>query len=136
MFKHIVVPMDLSGRNRRAMRMARQLAQQSEARVSLIHVVQSIENIPRNELRTFYETMEKEARKKLVSVARTLQGRAVDMHVEVRIGNPPREIVDYAEESRADLIVMMSHRVSKVQGFSTTSYKVGILCRCPVLLVK
>jgi nucleotide-binding universal stress UspA family protein len=136
MFKHIVVPLDLGTRNQRAVRLARDLARQSKARVSLVHVVQSIENLPRSELRNFYETLEQEAKKKLLVVARTMRAGASDVHVEVRIGNPPAEIVSYAEESRADLIVMTSHRVSKVQGFGTTRYKVGILCRCPVLLVK
>jgi len=136
MFKHILVPMDLGGRNQKALRTAKQLARYTGARVSLLHVVQSIENIPRGELRAFYETLENAARKKLSAAARAIGAAAVEVHVEVRIGNPPHEIVRYADESHADLIVMTSHRVSKVQGFSTTSYKVGILCRCPVLLLK
>lgn len=39
---------------------------------------------------------------------------------------------------RVDLLVMGSHKVKPRpgQGWGTTSYEVGILCQCPILLVK
>ena len=55
------------------------------------------------------------------------------------VGEPAREIVRAAARGRADVIVMGSHRVDPKRqgaGWVTTSYKVGILCRCPILLVK
>jgi nucleotide-binding universal stress UspA family protein len=59
--------------------------------------------------------------------------------VEVLIGSPAREIVRFATAKRVDLIVLGSHRIDLARpaaGWGTTSYKVGILCQCPVLLVK
>ena len=53
MFKHILVPLDL-GRNERSLRTARTLARQNGARVTLLHVIQRIEDIPAAELRRFY----------------------------------------------------------------------------------
>jgi len=41
--------------------------------------------------------------------------------------------------NRVDLIVLTSHKIDlahPAEGWGTTSYKVGILCQCPVLLVK
>ena len=40
---------------------------------------------------------------------------------------------------KADLVVMGSHKVNPARrnrGWGTTSYKVGIFCQCPILLVK
>ena len=42
-------------------------------------------------------------------------------------------------ENDVDLIILGSQKIDPArpgQGWGTTSYKVGILCRCPVLLVK
>ena len=57
----------------------------------------------------------------------------------VCIGEPAREIVGTAAREKVDLIVMGSHKVvpsRPATGWGTTSYKVGIFCRCPILLVK
>jgi nucleotide-binding universal stress UspA family protein len=59
--------------------------------------------------------------------------------VVVCIGEPAREIVKTAATKKIDLIVMGSHKVAPgppSAGWGTTSYKVGIFCRCPILLVK
>ena len=48
-------------------------------------------------------------------------------------------VLDAAESINADLIVMGSHRVALKhpgENWGTISYKIGILARCPVLLVK
>ena len=42
MFKHLLVPLDLSDRNARLLRIALSLARQSGARVTLLHVVDRI----------------------------------------------------------------------------------------------
>ena len=57
----------------------------------------------------------------------------------VLIGEPAREIVRLALARKVDLVVMGSHRVDPAghgRGWGTTSYKVGLFCQCPILLVK
>jgi universal stress protein A len=55
-------------------------------------------------------------------------------------GNRVAEILRFAQENKIDLIVMSSHKLPvrrpTVESWGTISYKVGILSRCPVLLVK
>ena len=46
MFTHILVPIDLGDRNARALRTALELARRSRTRVTLLHVVQSVPNLP------------------------------------------------------------------------------------------
>lgn len=139
MFKHILVPVDLSGKHGGALAATLQLAQQSRARVVLLHVIHRIEHVPFDEVRSFYERGEKAARKKMAMAARKLAARKIDVRALVLVGTPAREIVRYAATNGIDLIVLSSHKIDlsgPSQGWGTTSYKVGVLCQCPVLLVK
>jgi nucleotide-binding universal stress UspA family protein len=73
------------------------------------------------------------------AAVRRLEAQGIRAQGEVAIGDVPREIARQALRSRADLVVLGSHRVDlrgRSRGFGTTSYKAAILCDCPVLLVK
>ncbi len=139
-FKHVLLPSDLGVRNERALAIALEMAAQSHARVTLLHVIQRIENIPQSEMRAFYQRLEERAGRRLAQAAREFSRRDVEAQPVVLLGTPAREIVRYAETRKVDLIVLNSHAVGDLtrpgRGLGTTSYKVAILCRCPVLLVK
>lgn len=139
MFRNILVPLDLGGRNARALAMAAALAEQSRARVTLLHVIQRVPNLSPRELARFYRRLEAASRRRLEQAARRLATRGLTVRTKVLVGEPAREIVAQAARLRVDLIVMGSHRVAvgrRGPGWGTTSYRAGILCRCPVLLVK
>ena len=107
--------------------------------MTLMHVVQQVPRLTPAEMRTFYDRLVKTSRRKLARAAKLFTVRGVAVRSEVCVGEPAREIVRAATAARSDLIVMGSHRVNpkrRGMGWGTTSYKVGILCRCPVLLVK
>ncbi len=139
MFKHILVPIDLSGRNAPALKTTLELARATRARVTLLHVVQRIEHIPGAELREFYQRLTSMAEAKLVRAAKPFVVRGVSVTTVACIGEPATEIVRIAGSRKVDLIVMNSHRVNprrRTRGWGTMSYKVGLLCQCPILLVK
>jgi nucleotide-binding universal stress UspA family protein len=139
MFKRILVPIDLGDRNDRALSVALAVARQNRARVILLHVIQAVPDDQAAELRDFYERLEVTAVEKLTRVARPFVARRLRVDTEVFVGEPAREIVRLAARRRVDLIVMGSHTVRpgrQAAGWGTISYKVGIFCRCPVLLVK
>jgi nucleotide-binding universal stress UspA family protein len=139
MFKRILVPIDLSDRNERTLRVALAVARQNRARVILFHVIQSVPDVHVGELRDFYERLEVSSVEKLTRAAGRFVARRVRVDTEVFVAEPAREIVRLAARRRVDLIVMGSHRVRPgrpAAGWGTISYKVGIFCRCPVLLVK
>jgi nucleotide-binding universal stress UspA family protein len=138
-FKRILVPIDLSDRNTRTIDVALELARQNRALVTLCHVIQSVRNVPSAELRKFYKRLEATSAGTLARVAKRFTAREVPVDTVVCIGEPAREIVRLAAGRRIDLIVMGSHKVRAgrwATGWGTISYKVGIFCRCPVLLVK
>lgn len=139
MFQHILVPLDLSAGNDAALKTALRLAEQNRARVTLLHVIQRIEHVPQAELRAFYQRVEAAARTKMEVAARRFAAKKIDVHPVVAVGAPAPGIVEHAAANDVDLIVLASHKVDvsrPTQGWGTTSYKVGVLCRCPVLLVK
>ena len=139
MFKHLLVPIDLSAQNTRTLTIALELAVQSHARVTLIHVIHRVAGVPLRELRGFYRQLRVKSDRKLAVAATPFIRRGVRVHTVVAIGLPALEIVKVAARRQVDLIVMGSHKVDPTrsdQGWGTTSYKVGISCQCPVMLVK
>ena len=139
-FAHLLVPLDLSTKNERTLTIALDVAAQNRAQVTLLHVIQRIEGVPQTALRDFYRRLKERAHKRLTLAARCFLARDLQTTPAVVFGVPAREIVRYAEAKKADLIVINSHEVVDLarpgEGLGTTSYKVAILCRCPVMLVK
>lgn len=139
LFRHIMVPVDLSDRNERALRTALDLARERGGRTTLFHVIERVPGISPGELGTFYQRLVESSERRLRRTARKFAERGLDVRTEVRVGDPPAEIVRATVRERVDLVVMGSHKVrrgDRQRGWGTTSYKVGIFCQCPILLVK
>jgi universal stress protein A len=138
-FHHLLVPADLTERTEKALQVADTLAVSDTSRITLVHVIETIEGMRFDELRPFYRRLEKKALTAMTRLAsRVVEGSA---HVESAVvyGRRAEEIVNFAVAHDVDLIVLASHRVnpSRVnRDWGTISYKVGILAQCPVLLVK
>jgi nucleotide-binding universal stress UspA family protein len=138
-FRHILVPTDLTERIEKALQLASRLASPDRARITLLHVIETIDGVQFDELKPFYERMERKARTTMTALTRRTPKGAVRAEGAVVYGRRAEEIVTYATANGVDLIVLASHRVhlSMVnRDWGTISYKVGILAQCPVLLVK
>ncbi len=139
MFKQIIVPVDLTDGHARALDIAAALAAQAGGRVTLLHVVEAIAGLSREEGKDFYGRLEGKAREHLARLGAALAARGVAWQAEVVFGRRAAEVVRYAQQHGTDLIVLTSHRIDPGQGlanFGTVSHTVGILAPCPVLLVK
>jgi nucleotide-binding universal stress UspA family protein len=138
-FSRVLIPTDLTDGAARSLKLALALARGGQATVTLVHVVQQVPGLPPGEMRAFYDRLVKRSSRRLASTAKLFAARGITVRSQILIGEPAREIVRAAAAARADVIVMGSHRVNpkrRGMGWGTTSYKVGILCRCPILLVK
>jgi nucleotide-binding universal stress UspA family protein len=60
-----MVPIDLSDRNERALRMAQALVRQSGARVTLFHVIEGVPGILAGELEGFYRRLVESSERRL-----------------------------------------------------------------------
>lgn len=131
--------MDLSERNARALRTALALAKEWRSRVTLFHVIERVAGLGPAELEAFYRPLVERSERRLRRAARPFIAEGIDARTEVRVGEPAMEIVRATLREAIDLVVMGSHKVRpgrRARGWGTTSYKVGIFCQCPILLVK
>ncbi len=113
MYNAIMLPIDLAHDSswKRAIPVARQLAETFGAKLHAITVVQDIRNAVVSQYfpKDYEETLARDAAEKLSAlIAAELSGMEVTEHVA--IGQVYREIVRAAEENGCDLIVMASHR--------------------------
>lgn len=138
MFKRILLPLDLSDRYRSAVDIAAGLAKQSGGEIVLLHVVEIIPGLDVDEERAFYGRLEKMAQKHLEGVSRRLRERKVPCRCEVTYGHRARQVAAQADELDADLIVMTAPRTGAgdPSGWGSLTWKVGALCKCPLLMVK
>ena len=139
MFQHILVPTDLSEKSQKALDIAVRLASQGASRITLLHVVETIEDADCDEFDSFYRSLGKRSWKKMEKMLDPYRGQDVAVEREVAYGKRVRAIIQFARDREIDLVVLSSHRVdteSLDQGWGTISYQVGILSPCPVMLVK
>ena len=139
MFKHILVPTDFTEKSLRAVEIAMQMALQEMCKVTLLHVIETIEDAEGDEFTEFYERLRTHSQKRLTEIGKRFVSRDLLVQTEILYGNRASEIVRFAHENEIDLIVLSSHRIDaagEALGFGTISYKVGILAHCPVMMVK
>ena len=140
-FEHILVPVDFTGKNRAALDIAFEMAQQNQARTSLLHVVEQIDVAPDgdDELNRFYEQLVQRADTDLETMTQPFSGAGLDVEHKVRVGKRVREIIRFVEQHKVDLVVLSSHPIDLARpgpSMATVSYQVSLFCRCPVLMVK
>ena len=139
MFKHILVPTDLTDRSVHALEVAVGIASLGACQVTLLHVIETIEDSEREQFEDFYRKLERRAERIMDRMAQPFRSDTFTILREITFGKRVREIVRFAHARDIDLIILTSHAVStedSTQGWGTISYKVGILSHCPVMLVK
>ena len=139
LFNHILVPVDFTEKNHAAIAVARQLARESGARVSLLHVIEFIDFPDDDEMSSFYDRLEKRSERELDNLLTLFADDDLDVTVETVVNNRCKGIVLYAVDNEVDLIVMSSHPLDPkkpTNGWATISYQVSALCHCSIMLVK
>jgi nucleotide-binding universal stress UspA family protein len=137
MFQRILVPVDLSDRNRRAVEVAGRLAG-PDGEMTLLHVIETLD-LPFEELEDFYQRLHDRAAGELDELTEPVARSGVAVIQRIEYGNRLRHILGNAEELSTELIVMSSRRVDSetpASGFASLSHQVAILARVPVLLIK
>ena len=139
MYQRILVPINLTEKSLAAVDVAYEFAQRFGAEVVLLHVIETIEHVQFDELKSFYQRLEASARTGLTEFSEKFIANGLQVDQALVYGHRTQEIINYAIENRIDLIVMASHRIDPDRpghDWSTISYSVAILSPCPVLLVK
>jgi nucleotide-binding universal stress UspA family protein len=139
MFRSILVPVNLTEADTPAVDVAGELATPGDGSVTLLHVIETIRDVPFEDLEDFYQRLEEKAREGMAELAGRLEDTGLGVDQRVVYGRRAQEIVAFAEQQEVDLIVLTSRppdpeHMQEIWG--NISHQVMILARCPVLLIK
>jgi nucleotide-binding universal stress UspA family protein len=126
----VVVPLDMSEFSIKALETAKDLADDI-AHVRIVHVLPTIESPSLD-----YEHRNEQTR---AAMSAFIQEHGYPkMDIVIREGDPIKQIVDFAEECAAGLIVMPSHGRGMLTEMllGSTTYSVVRRAQCPVLVLK
>jgi manganese transport protein len=136
-YRRILVPLDHSNLDRLALSHAVGLAARNQARLYLLHVE---EGVTSQIYGAESSTAEVEAgRRYLDSVVQSLSEMDIDVDAAIRhAANPQKEIVRYAREIQADLLVMGAHGHGGIKDliFGNTINPVRHRLNIPILVVR
>jgi nucleotide-binding universal stress UspA family protein len=130
----VLVPMDDSPLARAAL--AEALAMFPDARVTVLHVIDYVEEQYGIRMLVPQDELEERARRRAADLFEAAEeiaseaGRSVE--TVTRVGEPGREIVDYVESTDTDVVVMGSHGRSTVSKLFLGSVAETVLRRAPV----
>lgn len=139
MYRTLLVPIDLGRRNLEALEVAMELASVEDGRVILLHVIETLEDVPFEELEDFYSAIEEKALGTMSELVSGLGDEGERIERRIVYGRRVREILKACAELGADLLVLHSHRVvpgDRSSGIGTLSHELAVMSEIPVLLVK
>lgn len=139
MFKRLLLPLDLTDKHTRAVATAIDLAQQSAGSVVLLHVIELIPGLPREEDPAFYDRLVQQAQAHLDAIAPAFADRRIPCEAVIAFGNRVQETARSAVQNQCDLIIVtapMFDPSNPVAGWGSLSVKISVLTPTPVLLVK
>jgi len=142
MYKKILVPLDGSELAKKALDEAEKLAKNFDAEIILFQVVPFMPIYGSPELVTplIVDEKQKEAAEKyLVNLSEELKKKGFKATAVVRTGQQVAvEIIDFAKESGANLIVMCTHGRSGISRWVLGSVALKVLTRAetPILLIR
>ena len=98
MFRRILVPVDFTKKNVRAVKIAAKVASSRGASLTLLHVIERVDAGDDAALAGFYRGLEKSARTKMGTLLAS--AGKVPTHAEIVYGNRVDEVLRLAEENR------------------------------------
>lgn len=138
-FEKIAVPLDVQEEPNQVMDVVASIAGGVAAPVTLVHVIEEIPGMPRDEAREFYAELESKAQDHLDRAGAQLAAKGVLWDSRVLVGHRAETVARFAREENIDLLILRSHPLDPADPTSsagTLSYQIGVLCHCSVMLVK
>lgn len=139
MYDSILIPVDLSSANEAVFSSALELADPDTSEITLLHVIETLQDDEPGEMDDFYEELREEADEKMTAWAADIAEHGYEVQATISYGERGPEITRVAEEAGVDLIVQRSHRLRREDdnpNVGTVSHQVAIFAPCSVLLVR
>lgn len=131
MFKNILVPLDSSTLAEIALPHAQALAQASNARVDLLHVMeQSGAGSQPGKVDPFdWQILKAQAETYLEEMRSRLEGAGVETRAHLEEGSAAEGVIEFAHSHANDLIILSSHGQSGISGWNVSSVVQKIILR-------
>ena len=143
LFKNILVPFDLSGSSTRAFKIALDMAQKYDSKITLLTCVEK--DTCRHyyyDARIYSDLLKKKTKAAKKSIEK-LEEMAKKVGVPIKLQilkseSVPQDITSFAKSKKVDLIVMSSHGRTGLDKLILGSVANGVVqrTRCPILLLK
>ena len=141
-YTRLLCPVDFSESSLAALRFGFSLAEEADARITLLHVVHLPDDdellLQEIDIAKFRELVEATTQKRLDALITDEMRTWSKPHTRVTYGKSYREIVDVARDEASDLIVMgvRGRNPVDLSVFGSTTNHVIRMASCPVLTVK
>ena len=135
-FENILVPYDNSPNSKIALNRAFELAELSNGKITLIHVISYQKTIAKI-VEPYRESLIEHVKKFFNQIARDASRRDVPIKQEILYGNPAEEILNFLKNKKFDLIIMGRRGTTKITGPSLGSVSNNIVqnSKTPILIV-
>jgi universal stress protein A len=140
--QHVLVPIDFSATSDRALAYAIALAQQLQARLTLLHVLDltpvTMEDMTAGMTATLLDDLETDAQHLLQASRERVQDAGLQGECLLVQGTPTQTIVDTAGEQGVDLVIMGTHGRTGLAHVFLGSVAEHVVRQgpCPVLVVR
>lgn len=138
MYDNILIPVDLSASNEAVFSTVRNLGDPERTQITLLHVIETLQDDEAGEMDDFYEELREEADAKMKSWAEEIAKDGFEVHATITYGERGPEITRVADENDIDLIVQRSHKMDREENpnVGTVSHQIAVFAPCSVLLVR
>ncbi len=141
--ERILFPVDLSEPSERLVPYVLNTARMLNAKIYVVYILQGLEHladmhVPMTEIQDFQRLTQENVDRKLAEFCENHLSSAVGLSFTTRIGDPAHEILKYAEEVGADLIIMGTHGRSGMDKFifGSVADKIVKTSAIPVMTVR
>lgn len=138
MLENILIAYDGSESASRAFQLAVQMAKRFSARLTAISVVQFPEPATMVETKALLESGSERCEKDFASIRDDARGEGIELHTHVAAGHAAEQVVHYAGQIKADLIVLGHRGKGLVERWLVGSVSKRVLsyAPCSVLVVR
>jgi nucleotide-binding universal stress UspA family protein len=139
MYKKVLLPLDLTDKHQFAVQAAIDFAKNAGAGVTLLHVIELIPGLAREEDAAFYDRLERSAKAHLEKIGKQLSAQKIEHRQVVVFGHRLEETMREIVDQKHDLIVVTSPLFDPAKpatGWGSLSFKISMLSPAHVLIVK
>ena len=137
-FSRVLLPVELSIQDGRSIEALGNLNLPPGSEVTLLHVVEPLQDTPFDQLPEFYKELEEQALEKMMVLVGQLSELGINCKRDIVYGDRVGAILQFLRDNETTLLVLRSHAVDlqAPERVGSISHRVSLCANCAVLLVR